>query len=218
MSTITINASQRLFVLPSGRGFSCLGFDVTFKRLRQFASLLGLASPNEADIGTLAQYQLYEAAQSAYIATKPTTTLFDPDTPVKVQAVLEAYRQHGGRLRLFMGDALTGRDWLEEHDVIGTVGRSMGPIRAPLLISRRNSHGGGAILTACIVRIIDVASKQELYRHPAYRVPNLVRHASKEPGYAASVSVDGELQASFKSDAKADKWIAFMQGHRMTPN
>jgi hypothetical protein len=218
MSTITINASQRLFVLPSGRGLSCLGFDVTFKRLRQFAELLGLATPKEADIGTLAQYHQYEEAQRAYIATKPTATLFEPGTPLKVQALLESYRQAGDRVRLFFGDTETGRDWLEEYDVLGTVGRSMGPLRVPLLIARARDNGGGAISTACILRMVDSRSKVEVYRHPSYQAPEFKLQPSTQKGYSSAVAVNGSVHANFKSAAKAEKWIAFMQGTRMTRN
>ena len=222
MTFLTINAERRLFVLPSGSGYSCLGFDVVFKRLRQFHQMLGLPAPQAADIGTMSQYRDYRMAESAYIATKPQATLFDPDTPAAVQTLLESYRALGGRVRLFFGDPETGRDHLEEHDVVGRVSRSMGPIRVPLLISKANSFGGMALLTAHIVRIVDAETKRERYRHPLYRTPEFtVQPASATAaasGYPTAVLSGGVVRGNFKSEDHAQKWIAFMTGSRMTPH
>lgn len=127
MSAVTLNAEQRLFVLPQSGGYSCLGFDVVFKRLVQFAKLLGRALPNPEGIGKLEQYQEYRLAEKAYIATNPKETLYDPDTPLAVQSCLESYRKSRAPVRLFFGNPDTGKEWLEENDVYGTIGRSMGP-------------------------------------------------------------------------------------------
>ena len=214
MSTVTLNQDQRLFVLQQAQSVSCLGFDVVYKRLRQYAQKLGLAQPREADIGTMAQYRAYQEAERAYIATKPNETLFDPETPPGVQALLETYRQNRRRLRIFYGDAQTGRDWLQEHDVIGTVSRSTGPIKVALLVPA-GERGGPALLTQCIVRMLDVASKQEIYRHRAYHRPSFELVPGDEPGYVRTVKVDGEVHARFETDAAARNWVAFMDGSRM---
>ena len=58
------------------------------------------------------------------------------------------------RVRLFLGDPETGRDWGEENDVTGYVGRSTGPSKVPLLLATRRSMGGGAILVDCVLRML----------------------------------------------------------------
>lgn len=216
MTAITLNQDQRLFMLDSGDGFSCLGFDVVFKRLRQYAEMLGLAEPKYAEIGTKNQLEQYLKAEQAYISTKPTETLFDPGTPVAVRAYLEAYRRAGGSVRLFLGDPATGRDWLEENDVYGTIGRSMGPIKVPLLIEK-GECGGGAILTANILRIVDGRSRKEVYRHASYQEPRFKLVATNIRTHPIGVQVDGKPHARFKTSAQADNWIAFMRGERMKP-
>lgn len=216
MSNMTINAEQRLFVLKSGGGFTCLGFDVVFKRLKQYAQLLRRPQPNVAEIGTPAQYQQYLEAENAYIATRPTNTFFDPDTPAAVQTLLEAYRKSGKPLRVFLGNAETGRDWLEEFDVVGSIGRSMGPLKVPLLVAK-GADGGGALLTANIVRLVDATSLREVYRHPAYHLPEFdILPCTDTKGYAEMVQVQGQVHARFRKEGQAAKWVEFMQGKRKT--
>lgn len=98
-----------------------------------------------------------------------------PDvTPWAVIDVLEAARASGQRIRVHYGDSNTGQDWGDIHDVRGTVGRSMGPVKVPLLIANSRSMGGGAILTGAIVRIRTTRKpRRDLYRHPSYTPPKL---------------------------------------------
>lgn len=42
MSTVTINAKDRLYVISEGNGYSCLGFDVLDNRATRLAKELGL--------------------------------------------------------------------------------------------------------------------------------------------------------------------------------
>lgn len=100
-------------------------------------------------------------------------TAFHAETPDKVMRILERLRYAGYRVRLYYGDTETGRDWGETNDVTGTIGRSCGEYQVPLLIQRKDSLGGGAILTHCIVRI-EYSTKADrerygsLYKHPNY--------------------------------------------------
>ena len=98
-------------------------------------------------------------------------TSYHKDTPQKVIEILDSnlngYRQQ--RLRFYFGDALTGRDWKEEYDIYGYVGRSTGQVKIPLLIHNRSSTGGGALLDDCIVKITESkAPHRVLYQHPTY--------------------------------------------------
>jgi hypothetical protein len=168
MQSVTLNAEQRLFVLKSGHGFSCLGFDVAFSRLAQYAELLGRPAPSKTDVGTAKQYEQYREMERDYIATNPKDTFFEAETPLVLRHVLESVRVLGTSIRVFFGDPLTGRDWLNEYDVLGKVGRSTGHIRIPLLVSA-GATGGGALMTSQILRVLDVKTKGELYRHPLYQ-------------------------------------------------
>lgn len=216
---ISINQEQRLFVIPSGDGYSCFGFDNCFKEAQAMAKIMGLNEqmPMESETGTLKQYEQH-AALIRQFSSHPASgqTWFNPDTPEVVRTTLERARLQRSRLRIFYGDTGTGRDWLNEYDVVGTIGRSSGITKIPLMIANERSSGGPGILDSCIVRIIDCSSRRELYRHPLYQAPAFELFPSDKPGYESAVQVNGETHARFKKRASAERWIAYMKGERMT--
>jgi len=147
---------------------------------------------------------------------QPSGTYYQDTTQAAVINALERARTTHTRIRLFLGDTKTGRDWLEEWDVTGYVGRTMGPIKAPILLRNSRSTGGGIISTDCILRLI--VDGREVYRHPKYRLPIIEIGCSpvnvNQPRrYYAKVN--GELHARFKTEAQAKRWAAFMLGERM---
>lgn len=234
---ITLNNEQRLFVISTGNSVSCLGFDVVYQQARELArrlkamasrtslasgmdALVGLVMPSEAQIGTLEQFHQHRALMAGYSKMDDSATWFDARTPAEVQLVLEEARRSNNVMRVFTGDTCTGRDWLEEYDTIGRIGRSTGAMKVPLLVPK-GDNGGPALLTHCIVRIIDVTKGVEVYRHPNYYVAKMdvVEAASydKVDGITHSVKVqnkDGEMEtfANFKSESKAAHWVAYMNG------
>lgn len=97
-------------------------------------------------------------------------TSYQVETPDEVIRVLESARQNKTRLRLAYGDKETGKDWQESFDVEGTISRSMGPVKIPILIHNARSMGGGGILTHCIVKIVTSRGKRVLYQHSQYHI------------------------------------------------
>jgi hypothetical protein len=216
----SINAETRLYSLKEGNGYSCLGFDVLESRIAGYAAHLqrhGIALPfdHPAPIGTAERFQQYEATAAAFArAPAMTETWFDPKTPEAVRRALENARLNGWRVRLFCGDTKTGRAWPEEFDVAGTISRSMGPMRVPLLIANARSHGGFAILDSCVVGIM-TAPGRWLYRHPAFNVGDWQTVDSDMPEYGAAVTHDGKIHARFKTEESARRYVAFMRGERL---
>lgn len=94
-------------------------------------------------------------------------TWYNPDTPPEVIKVLENARESGRTIWVDYGDRETGRSWNEENDVRGRIGRSMGPVKIPLLIEE-GEHGGPGMLELCIVNIMSAESGRILYRHPTF--------------------------------------------------
>lgn len=104
---------------------------------------------------------------------------------------------------------------MDEHDVVGKIGRSGGALKVPLLEDGQ-SHGG-AILTACVLTLINWKSGRTLYRHPAYREPDLELQPSEVPGHPWAVLHRHEVIARFKDIGKAGAYIAFMRGETIEP-
>ena len=141
-------------------------------------------------------------------------TTYHDETPDEVIRVLESARQNRSRLHISLGDTASGRDWLEEFESHGYVGRSMGPVKVPLLIANTRSLGGGSILDHCIVRIRESAGGRVLWQHPDYHHGRLEIRQKAEPvtlrdGRTLTVDVlrDGEVHASFESIDKARRWV-----------
>lgn len=143
-------------------------------------------------------------------------THFHQDTHPRVRAIIESARLSGRKLRLHYGDLTTGRDWLEENDVVGFIGRSTGIQKAPLILKSKRSDGGPAVLDQCIVRLADANTGEELWRHPLYALPALEQE--HRPPYHAKYShvvlVAGQVHAAFETAEKACNWRLFMEGKR----
>lgn len=213
-----MNTKQRLYVMPCGDGVSCLGFDNAHAGAVQAATITGRPELNPPKRrGTVRAFRAYKAAQSALIAfyrEHPDRTHFDPGTPYEVTRALESARSSGQRVRIWCGDTKTGRAWAEEYDVTGTIGRSMGPLKSPLLLPLASSHGGAAILTACVVAI-RTQGGAFLYRHPKFNVGVWAVEMDKA-GELTRVTHNGETYANMTTKAKAMRLAEFMRGDRFT--
>jgi len=144
-------------------------------------------------------------------------TAYSIDTPNEVISILENARDNRIRIRVFYGDKITGRDWMEEHDTIGYIGRSTGKIKIPLLIHNRRSYGGGSLLDNCIVKITQ--NKNVIYQHKNYNIGDIKIGQTKNDdliiqGYTHSALDDENAGGFFKSEAKAENYKLFMQGLR----
>lgn len=129
-------------------------------------------------------------------------TAFDADTPDKVVNLLLRFIQSGERVRLFYGDARTGRDYGEEYWIMGRIGRSTGQVRVPLIINNVRSWGGPAILTGSIVRI--TVDKRNVYVHPHYQCKVEVK--------GNTVYLNGSEWGKAKTHEKAVKLAKFVSG------
>lgn len=229
---LALNEEQRLYVIKHGYGVSCLGFDNCFEDTQQLAKVMGYPEPTPDMLGTRECYELNKQLHAAF-STHPASkkTWYRTGTPKAVAAILEAARasfsderEHGTILRLFYGDPETGRDWAEEYDCVGFIGRSTGPKRVPLMMepllddvrSIITSGCGGAINTVNVLRIIDVRRAEEVYRAKNYVLPQFAIDTKKGSGrYPVIVKREGTAVATFETHEQAAQWIAFMQGFRV---
>lgn len=97
-------------------------------------------------------------------------TCYHANTKRAMITQLETLRASRIRCRFHWGDATTGKDWCDRYGITGTIGRSTGEMKVPLLIYNKRSIGGGAILTHCIVKITAAKGGRVIYQHPNYHI------------------------------------------------
>jgi hypothetical protein len=132
-------------------------------------------------------------------------TFFHEETDNKICEILVNAQATRQRLKFYFGDTATGKSWNEENDTIGTVGRSTGTIKIPLLIKTSRSYGGGAILDHCIVKIKDAKTGAVLYQHENYSGPKVEIIPSDMPEYKYNTIVNGELFGRHKTERSAKR-------------
>ena len=139
---------------------------------------------------------------------------YNENTPDAVIRILNNAMTTKERIRIFYGDAETGRDWLEIFDTMGYVGKSCGRITIPILVNNSRSTGESAILTSNIVKI--TIDKKVVYQHLKYYLPKMeIKEADKTlngKGYFYSVFADGENIYNCKTLKQAENEIAFHKG------
>ena len=92
-------------------------------------------------------------------------TWYTADTDPEVMMVLDELIQDHvvrgpvPRVKIDFGDTETGKSWEEEFDTTGYVGRTIGPIKSPILLYNRRSIGGCIILANRILSI-DYSNKK----------------------------------------------------------
>lgn len=138
-------------------------------------------------------------------------TAFYKGTPDEVIRILLRYMHTNQRIRIFLGDKKTGRDWTEEYDTMGYVGRSGGTVKIPILLNNSKSMYGPGISTDAIVRI--TVNKMDVYRHPKYHIGKIELKPSPYPQVPYGVWIDGKNHANFKTAEQARKWAQFIQGN-----
>lgn len=92
----------------------------------------------------------------------------------------------------------------------------MGPLRVPLLIEP-GADGGSAILTACLLAIVDWDSGAFLYRHPEHRAPELLIRHGDDPERPWEVLHHDDVVARFPDIGNAGAYLAFMRGETVEP-
>lgn len=143
-------------------------------------------------------YQLIEDGNNLPIA-------YHLGTPPKVIDYLERARKNHIRIRIYLGDAETGKSWNEENDVAGYVGLSKGrEARFPILLCNSRSFGGGSLLDHCIVKIKTTLGGTTLYKHPNYKDPIIDITSGDLSGYPYNVNIDGQLHRRCKTLKQAE--------------
>lgn len=135
---------------------------------------------------------------------------YNSETPSKVIEILENARNNRYRLQIVYGDSETGKDWLEEWQTFGRVGRSTGTKPVPLLVHNSRSMGGPALLDKNIVRIrYSQQPSNWLYEHSNYHHGKITID-STPMGSGKRVIIDGKIHATFETQTKLLAWLKKM--------
>jgi len=141
-------------------------------------------------------------------------TAYHIDTNDQIIRVLENARNSNSRIRVFYGYEENGTDWLEEYDTMGTISRSCGTIKIPLIIKNKNSSGGAGLSDNRIIKI--TIDKKTVYQTPNYHIGTIeIKEATKElkeEGYNTRVYIDNKNVANFKDITRAEQYIKFIKG------
>ena len=154
-----------------------------------------------------------------FLGDKNKLEVFSNVSEELMNIILRAYK-YKFRIRVFYGDIHTGRSWNEEYDVMGKIGRTCGAIKIPILLRRKDSYGGGALLLSSVIRIDDIEDKKTLWKLPNFHVEKMtIEKSSVNKDYPFSVMQaqdNGAISniANFKTEIQAKKWIDFMEGKR----
>jgi hypothetical protein len=86
-------------------------------------------------------------------------TYYHTETPDDLIKVLEDLLDSKQRVAIHFGDVVTGKEAYVER---GTIGRSTGTQKIPLLVKTSRSLGGGALLSEAILKITESAGKKRV--------------------------------------------------------
>ena len=145
------------------------------------------------------------------------STYYNIETKNIIIEKLENARISGRRIRVYYGK--DGNCWNDEFDTIGTIGRTTGSIKSPILIKNSRSYGGGLILTDCIFRM-DVRLSPKfftiVYLDDTIQFDTFIDTPSDMPEYVTNVynKTKKEIYARCKTYSQAIKLRDFMNGKR----
>lgn len=217
---VLIDPRLRFYLRRSGASAECVGFDEVAAIANALAGLINVPTLAiaEREIGTLDAFQKYQELLRRAAPLCANKTWFHPMTASAVKVALETVRVNRRKVRLYFGDRLSGVDALETQGTIGWIGRGGAPLPRPILLVESDDKSGMPVDDSAIVRIQDVAANFDHYRHPGYRLPELVQVPVDDA--TVQILVEGRRRVAFDDDEHAARWLKFMRGehhHRPRP-
>lgn len=159
-------------------------------------------------------YRIMDLGGKAYKTTDDGTH-YPATVPDELIQVLESARLNEKRVRLFYGDPKTGIDFLEQHDIIGRIGRTGGIVKSPILLMRENSSGGPLIPVDIVLKVTDAKTKKVLYQHPLYKEPEfIVQKNDIDKTYSIIYNDEVHAVFPFGKEKEMENYMNFKKGKR----
>jgi hypothetical protein len=149
---------------------------------------------------------------ACYIGAEDMTEVYD-SVDKGLYDVLYALYKSGERVRVWFGDAETGRAWNEEYGVTGRVSRSCGRVKVPLLVHNARSFGGAELSAHCIVRIDRIADRKTLWSAGNFHTDGYTVEGNADGTFSVRTD-DGSVLCRMADRRRAERYIAFMRGER----
>jgi len=148
--------------------------------------------------GNFTNYQLIDGGKDKPIA-------YREKTPKEVISVLERCRKNRTRIKVNLGDILTGKSWNEENMTFGYIGLSRGKdAYFPILVNNSRSMGGSLLMDDNILQIKESKGKTIFYQSPIFKPSKIeIKEGSDLPEYTHEIYIDGELYSRHKSHRSA---------------
>jgi hypothetical protein len=128
---------------------------------------------------------------------------FNLKTDDRVCLILNKLHLNRHRVKLTYGNIETGKSWNDVYDTIGTIGRSTGTYKIPLLIKTVRSMGGCGILDSCILKITDLTTNTVLYVHPNFKQSKIEIVLIEDKNYPFEIQIDNVRFTKHKTKQSA---------------
>lgn len=128
---------------------------------------------------------------------------FSVDTDDKLCEVINNLHLNGHRVKLNYGNTETGKSWFEVYDTIGTIGRSTGINKIPLLIKTTRSIGGGEISVNSILKITDLTTNRVIYVHERFQPSKIDIVIEEGMEFPYKIFVDDKLFTKHRTKQSA---------------
>lgn len=141
---------------------------------------------------------------------------YDSRTSVAVRQALQAAKATGRQVRLFFGNAATGLDSLVHIGVCGWIcGTRVDGLMRVGLTETKGLPASHRVHELDVIRVLDVNSMQDSYRHPSYHLPCLELIEALEGPHVLHAAGEPFFWSAHK--AVLTKWSRFFAGCTQDP-
>ena len=211
--SIHVDAVNRLFICTYSGESRVLDFSTVQSNAN---ALAGRLSRNDLLIGidelaSRTAFEKYQVLLSLAAKQNWSELWYDPRVSISARQALQSAKVTGRKVRIFYGNAATGQDSLMHKGVVGWIGglRVDGLPRVGLS-EHQGQPAGHRVHELDVVRVVDIGSFVDVYRHSNYHLPKVEVLESLTGAHQLRVDDVPLFEAEHK--AILTKWQRFFCG------